>query len=220
MSSESTHPATTCDARRGLLEAAQGCERALVRFPGDDSDHQRAQAMLTALAAHCRTAASVFTADPTLADEPYGTGRFRAVDLLAELARQTRGLLRNACSDAGLDRWPRQARWEETEALFTRAVQFAEVIPRAVPRRDYATEAGSQTISRDRLAAHADDLATAADSVRVAIGAALRLPHPDPHALALADLADQLARYADELAVHHKKQTDELGAACGLPDYT
>jgi hypothetical protein len=35
----------------------------------------------------------------------------------------------------------------------------------------------------------------------------------------LADLADQLARYADELAAQHEKRTDELGAACGLPGY-
>lgn len=219
MSSVPTRPATTCDAHRGLLEAAEGCDRGLARFAGDDAGHQRARAMLTALAKHCRTAAGVFTTDPTLADEPYGTGRFRAVDLLAELARQTRSLLSNACSDVGLDRWPRQARWEEAEALFARAVFFAEVIPTAVPRCDHATEAGSRAISRDRLAAYAGDLSTAADSVRAAIGAALRLPHPDPAALALAELADQLTRHAAELAGHHEKRTDALGAASGLPGY-
>lgn len=219
MSSVPTRPAATREEHRGLLEAAEGCERAVARFAGGDVGHQRARVILSALAEHCRVAAGVFTTDPTLADEPYGTGRFRAVDLLAELARQTRSLLRIACTDGARGRRSRDDCWDEVEALFERAVHFAEVIPTVVPRRDHATEAGSRAISRDRLAAYSGHLSTAADSVRAAIGAALRLPHPDPQALALAELADQLARHAAELAAHHETRTDELGAACGLPGY-
>lgn len=206
----------TCEAHRGLLEAAEECDRDLARFLGAEKGHWRARVILTALGEHCRTAARVFDDDPTLADEPYDTGRFRAVDLLAELARQTRTLLRNACSDTGLDRWPREARWEEAEALFVRAVVFAKVIPQVVPRRDYATEAGSRAISRARLAAYSGHLSTAADSVRAAVAAALRMPHPDPVALGLAAFADRLEQRADELEAHHAKQTSALAAACGL----
>lgn len=205
-----------CQAHAGLLEAAETCDRALARFPGDDPGHQRAREILTALAGHCRTVAGVFDTDPTLTGEPPNTGRFRAVDLLAELARQTRSLLANACSDYGLDRWPRQARWDEAEALFARAVHFAEVIPQAVPRRDHGTEAGSLAISRDRLAANAGQLSAAADSIRAAVADALRLPHPDPQALALAGLGEQLARQAAALAAHGEERTDALAAACGL----
>lgn len=210
----------TCWAHRSLLEAAEECGRDLARFPNAEEGHWRARTILEALAGHCRTAAGVFDDDPTLADEPYETGRFRAVDLLAELVRQTRALLRNACGDTGLDRWPREDRWEEAEALFVRAVKFAKVIPQVVPRLDYATEAGSRAISHDRLAASSEHLTAAADSVRYAVGDALRLPHPDPMAVALAGLADQLAHSAQELEAHYERRTRALHTAAGLSGYT
>lgn len=199
------------------MEAAENCDRALCRFPGDDPDHRRARDILTSLSGHCRTAAAAFDADPTLLDEPDRTGRFRAADILAGLAHQMCGLLRSACSDTGLDRWPRQTRWEEVEALFARAAHLAEVIPQVIPRRDHATEAGSRAISRDRLAAYADCLVDVVDIIDASIGPALRLPHPDPAAFALADLAEDLARHAANLDAHHTQRFDALAAACGLP---
>ncbi|MFC0430042.1 hypothetical protein [Kutzneria buriramensis] len=204
----------TCREHQFLLEEIARCHRDLAQFPGEDPDHQRAREILAELAEHCRAAATVFVVDPTLADEPHGTHRFRTIDLLAELTRQSRGLLRGACSTVALDRWPRQARWDELEALLARTAEIAAVVPQAIPRLDYATEAGSRRISRDRLAAHARQLATAADEIRDAVAAALRLSHPDPQALELAGLADQLKRYGDDLAVHHTERTDALAAAC------
>ncbi|MFC0431058.1 hypothetical protein [Kutzneria buriramensis] len=219
MSRALANPAATCREHQHLLDEVAHCTRDLSRFADDEPDHRRAREILTELADHCRSAAGVFTTDPTLADEPYDTGRYRAIDLLAELARQTRQMLRSACSDVRLDRWPRQDRWDEAEAIFTRAVHYATVIPQAVPRRDHATEAGSRRISRDRLAAHSRQLTTAADDIRDAVAAALRLPYPDPQALALVELADQLTQHAEDLAAHHMQQTNALGAACGLPGY-
>jgi hypothetical protein len=222
MSSTHTRPAASCREHRSLLEYAVACDQKLARFPGEEHGHRRAREILTALAGHCRAvAAGVFEVDPTLADEPPGTGRFRAIDLFTELVRQTQSMLINACTPgtAGLDRWPRETRWAEAEALYERAVYFAEVIPQAVPRRDHATKTGSRMISRDRLAANYETLAIAAEGIRAAVASALRLPHPDPQVLALIAIADQLTRHADELGAHHQQRTDALGAACGLPGY-
>lgn len=218
MPREHAHSGATCEPHRDLLVAAARCERALAAFPDDDPDHRRARAILTATARHCRTAAQVFDLDPTLADELHDTGRLRAIDLLAELARQLRPALRFACSKTDLDRWPRQTRWDEAEALVARGTDLAETIVQVLPRPDHATEAGSQAISHDRLAAHADGLSDAAATIRAAIADALRLPHPDPQALALARLADQLARQADDLAAHHAEQAGALATACGLAE--
>jgi hypothetical protein len=95
--------------------------------------------MLTATAAHCRHAATVYDLDPTLADEPW-----REVDLLVELARQVSAMVRNALSDWGLDRWPAADRWAEAEALFERVGVIAEKVVTDLPRRDHAIAIGSR----------------------------------------------------------------------------
>lgn len=207
---------STSTEHRALLQAAQRCVAAQDRFPDDSADHKRAGVILAELAGHCRAAATVFDIDPTLADEPYDTGRFRWIDVLVEMTRQAKPLLTQACGDRHLDRWPRAERWAEIEALTSRAAQIAEAIPRVVPRRDHDTEAGSRAISRDRLAVHARDLALAAESVRDATQAARRLPHPDPMVLALAALAEQLERHAGDLAAHRETQLGDLDAAFDL----
>lgn len=209
-----------CLPHQQLLDTIARCQSELNRYPDDDPGHHRAREILTALAQHSRRVAGVFDTDPTLAGEPYETGRFRAIDLFAELARQTIYLLRSACGNVRLDRWPREMRWAETEAIFARAEHYADVIPQIVPRRDHACEAGSQAISRNRLAAHAHDLAVAAQGIQASVEAALRMPHPDPQALALAQLADQLAHQATELAAHHQEQSHALAVACGMPGAT
>lgn len=191
----------------------------LDRFPGEQAEHQRARAILTALAESCRTAAAMFDLDPTLAGDPYGTGRFRTIDLLTELTRQTRTMLTVACTDGLRGRRSAQDCWAEAEALYERALFFAERIPDTVPRRDHTSEAGSRAISRERLATHAEELTRAADTVRQAVADALRLPHPDPDALALAALADRLTQQAADLAEQHAHQVAELHAALGLPGY-
>lgn len=211
--------AVMCSTQRNLLEVGARCTTELDRFPDEQADHQRARAMLTALAESCRTAAAVFDIDPTLAGDPYGPGRFRTIDLLTELARQTRTMLTVACTDGLRGRRSAQDCWAEAEALYERAMFFADRIPDAVPRRDHASEAGSRAISRERLATHADELTRAADTVRQAVADALRLPHPDPEALALAELADRLTQQAADLAEQHAHQAAELSAALGLPGH-
>jgi hypothetical protein len=77
-------------------------------------------------------------------------------------------------------------------------VVFAEVLLQVAPRRNHAIEAGPQAISRDRLTVHAGRAAQpGGETIHAALDAALRLSQPDPQFLALADLADQLARHAD-----------------------
>lgn len=211
--------AVMCSTQRSLLDVGARCASELDRFPGEQAEHHRARTMLTALAKSCRTAAAVFDLDPTLAGDPYGTGRFRALDLLAELARQTRTMLTMAGTDRLRGRRSAQDCWAEAEALFDRAMFFAERIPAVVRRRDHASEAGSRAISRERLATHADELTRAAETVRHAVADALRLPHPDPDALALAALADRLIQQAAELAEQHAHQVVTLSAALGLPGH-
>lgn len=196
-----------CAEHEGLLAAAQRCVQARNRFLDDSTDHHRARWILAAMASHCRYAANVFAIDPTLASEPYNTGRFRSIDLLAEMARQVKPLLVQACDprDTGRMR-PRQERWDEVEALFDRAKQIARTIVDVVPRHDHDTELGSRAISRDRLAANAHELADAAAQVRAACGAAqYNLPHVDPTVHELTAIARQLEQHATDLAAHAEK---------------
>lgn len=88
----------TCPEHRQILEAVARCEQDLLHFQEDSPEHDRARQILTGLAGRLREAAEVFDIDPTLADEPFTTGRFRALELLAELARQIPAGLRNATS--------------------------------------------------------------------------------------------------------------------------
>lgn len=204
-------------SREYLVRCARRCMEQVDRYAELSADHARAREILTAMAGHCRTAAAVFDIDPTLFDDPYDSGRFRVLDLLAELARQMGPLLNYACSSTGLDKRPRQDRWDEVEAMAARAAHFARLIPQAVPRRDHATMAGSWRISRDRLATRAGDLAAAALEIDAACGPArLRLPHLDPTVGELSAMADRLGQIAAELSAYHDQQRDALEVATGL----
>lgn len=207
-------------AHRDLLESAARLEKKRARFTGEEPGQHRAARILGDLAGRCRAAAAALMEDPTLASEPVCSARFRPVDLLAELARQLAPLLVNAeLNHVGLDRWPREQRWAEAEALYRRACEFADLIPRTVVRPDHATVAGCQAISRARLAAHAGDVRVAADLLRGALADAMRgLPHPDPQASELAELADILRQHAEQLAAVQAGLPDPLALPGGQRD--
>lgn len=199
--------------QRELLGNAAACERHRAHYPGDDAEHVRAREMLSGMATACRAVVAVFDIDPTLADEPYGTGRFRGIDLLNGLVSQLRGFLRLSVFANHPRLRPREQRWEEAEALYERALWFAEILPQVVPRAGAETVEGVRAVSRERLAAQNSSLATAAAIVRSAVADALRLAHPDPDALALIELAAQLERHAAELDVEHSASCESMTAA-------
>lgn len=206
-----------CAERENLRDAAARCEQARVRFAGSSDDHVRARQILALMAKHCTDAAAVFDIDPTLTTEPYGTGRFRAVDLLAELARMIKPRLAHACSDQFLDRQPRQDRWDEVDAIAARAEKLAAIVVDVVPRRDHDTEDGSRRISRARLAAQSRVLADAAAEVRAVCGGAqLGLPHVDGTVGDLTTLAAQLEQIAAALDAEHERYVAALSTAVGL----
>lgn len=169
--------------------------------------------MLAEMASWCRAAMAVFETDPTLADEPYETGQLRSIDLLVDLIGGLSRLLLSATGSFGLDRWPRADRWEEAEAMYEHTESLAAAVLTVVPRPEHHTPAGSRTISRHRLAANHGSLLDAAATIRSAVAAALRLPHPDPHAVALAELADQLQRDATDLETIHTAHRESLDLA-------
>lgn len=202
-----------------LQAVARRCEQEHERFPDDSIEHKRAREILTAMAGHCRTAASVFGIDPTLATEPRDTGRFRSIDLLAELGRMIRPLLRQACSDHKLDRDHHPERWEEVEAIVVRAGQIARSTVDVVPRRDYFTVVGRRRISRERLAARAHHLSEAAGEIRHACDVQLGPQAADPLVAYLAGMVSQLERYAEVLTTEREKTNEVLSASLCLPTH-
>jgi hypothetical protein len=187
-----------------LHEQARACDSDVRRYDGDDDAFAgRARRMLTETAQTCRDAAGVFEADPTLADEPYETGRLCAVAVLAVVAGQLRGALRRALVDTdaagGLTREQRRA---EAEAAYEGVCSVAKHVREDVPR-DHMSAAAVREISRARLVAQSDGVAAAADRLAQAVAGALGLPHPDPRAVELAALADDLTQCAAALAVEH-----------------
>jgi hypothetical protein len=208
---------STIKEHDALIEAARRSENQRDRFNENTTGGRRAREILAGLAEHCRVAAAALLTDPTLATEPFSTGRFRSVDLLTELSRQLTSLVRQAeLDDCGRARWPRERRWEEAEALFVRFVELAKAVPTVVPRPDHATIAGSRAISTARLAARHSELTEAAMAIESAVAAALTLPHPDPRALELAELAARLHRTAVSLDVEHDTSRAELEIALRL----
>lgn len=198
-----TTPADTgiCRNHRELLNAAMKCETAAARFIGASDAHAHARAMLTTLAEEIYSAATVFESDPTLATEHDWSPRFRVIDLLIELGRQLPAELRYACGDRPhFQHQPLADRWEQADTLYTRAVEVAGAIRVEVPRPDHATPAGQQAISLERLTAHHSDITQAASLIHNAVGHALKLTHPDPHAVELAALADRVAQIASALS--------------------
>lgn len=200
-----------------LLAAASRCAAQATHYPDDTPQHTRAREMLTSAAAACHQAAQVFVLDPTLADEPAETDRGRGVDLLTELVRQFLAFLRGTVfSDYGLDRWPRDRRWAEAEAIHARIVDVGELVLAAVPRLDHDTVTGAQAISAARLAARHAQVDQAARLLTDAITAAARLPHPDPRVAWLAEVAGQLRQTAVDLAAEHEQTTTTLAKGLGM----
>lgn len=190
--------------KQTLLDKADACDRQAAALDPEQPGADRAREMLTTAAAHLRRAATVYDLDPTLADEPHGV---RDVDLLVEFGRQMPPLLRNCLSEKNLDRWPRQGRWDEAEALFARLGGAAGRLIREVPRRDHATVEGSQAISRGRLAGNAYLLRRAAEMIRHALEpASKRLPHQAPEVAELARLAAEVDRVAASLEPEEGKE--------------
>lgn len=210
-----------CDEYGDLQDAAQRCEQARIRFPGGTADESRAREILTGMAVHCRLAATVFDIDPTLATEPSDTDRFRAIDLLLEMARMVQPLLRVACyypDGVASHLAPKQERWDEIEALFARAGEIAQSIVDVVPRRDYFTIVGAGRIMRERLAARAHHLSEAAGEIRHACDVQEGLPTGDaPLVEYLMSMVAQLERYAEVLTAERKKTVAMLAGAAHLP---
>ena len=95
-------------------------------------------------------------------------------------------------------------------------MQLGELIQQHVPRRDHATVAGSQAISRARLAASYAGLTDAARTLESAAAAALRLPHSDPLALTVCVMAGWLQRQAAALEAEHEAACAELATTFGF----
>lgn len=198
-----------------LTHTIQRCSRVLDKLDRDKAEHRRAGEILAATVEQCQAIAAAIKSDPTLADEPYETRRDLAVDLYGDIARQLVNAVTMMC-DPRADLRVRHSRREDAAALAARAAPLADRIVEAIPRRDHATEAGSLAISRDRLAARYRDLTEAADSIRYAIAPALLLATPDPQAIQLAGIAEQLDQAAAELATHHEARHEAVRDACGL----
>jgi hypothetical protein len=90
--------------------------------------------------------------------------------------------------------------------MYARLQVLGDHVRTRVPR-DHATAAGRQAISGARLAARSSDVADAAESLQHAVVSALRLDDPDPRAVELPALAEQLHQRATELADEHKLLT-------------
>lgn len=209
-----------CSERGHLLGAAERCEQAGAKFADGSAEHTRAREVLAGMAAHCRRAARVFDLDPTLATEPADTCRFRALDLLTELARQVKPLLMQACYREPASRTllpPKQDQWDEVEALFTRAGEIASAIVDVVPRLDHATVTGARAISRERLAARAHHLSEAAGEIRHACDVQDGLQVADPLIDYLRAMVEQIEHHADVLTAEREATVATLAAAAHLP---
>lgn len=204
------------DEHRSLLSAAAACTRDLDRHRGDEHGKPRVREMLTGAAQACRAVAKVFELDPTLADEPSCTGRFRGIDLLTELTRHFRSFLSLSLFSEYSRARPIAERWEEAEAIYQRIVFFGERLPTVIPRPDTDTEEGLRAVSRARLAACSSTMLDAAQSLRGALTEALRVSAPDPRALALDRIAGLIETTALELEAEHSAAAAAMSTALGL----
>ncbi|MFF3443611.1 hypothetical protein [Streptosporangium sp. NPDC002721] len=173
-----------------FLRHAASAEQAAYSAP------DRGASLLGVIAKTCRAAADVYASDPTLDGCP--AGRERDLDLVEELCRQIRSLIRSAVSGRGAARWPVEDRWVEAEAL-TGRLPVILGRARAVARTDHDTPDGSREISRLWLAAASTQIRAAGEQLQAAIRRAGRLPHPAPEVAELADLAERVIEHADKL---------------------
>jgi len=167
------------------------------RVPADGSPVVALARQRAAAAAEAVTAA--LGADPTLAERQQ-----RDLDVLAEILRRLTPLARQAArhqdhqrlatagaSTAHLGRINPLAP-EELDAVSERCTVLAERITAAV-LTDWNTALRIRELSTMRMP-DKQELAEIADALRRAVAPALDLPCPDPEAVRLAVLADQIAR--------------------------
>lgn len=150
-------------------------------------------------------AAEALKIDPTLAEPD----RCRGIDLLTELLRQLKPLARQAethLEKQRLEQLPGTERQiarlgrtnpialEELDALSRRAVDLAQEI-RAAALPDWNTPTRIRERST-RLLPGPDRLEDIAEQLRTAARPSASLSHPDPQAVRLTDLADQISAIA------------------------
>lgn len=142
--------------------------------------------------------AAALAADPTLAEHQQ-----RWLDVLAELLRRLAALARQAAAAAESERLaaigesaahlgrvnPLAA--EEMDAVSARCTELAAQVA-AAARPDWNTPRRWRELSASRMPGEYD-LAEIAGLLRRAVAPALDLPYPDPEAVRLAALADQIA---------------------------
>lgn len=173
-----------------FLGKADSADRATTNVP------ERGLALLASIAEACRAAAEIYASDPTLDGCP--AGRERTLDLIDEMCRQIRGVVRSAVSARGVDRWPIEDRWVEAEAMTARLpVLLARA--RAVARTDHATEEGSRAISRMWLVAASRSVRDAGEQLQAALVRARSLPYPALEIAELAEIAERIIKRANEL---------------------
>lgn len=170
------------------------------RVPADGSlAVSRARQRASAAA---ETAAAALGVDPTLAERQQ-----RWLDVLAEVLRRLAGLARQAAVAAESERLaaagastahlgrinPLAA--EELDEVSARCTELAaQVAAEAWP--DWNSPARLRELSTSRMPAE-HKLAEIADRLRRAVAPALDLPYPDPEAVRLAKLADQIVKRTD-----------------------
>jgi integrase len=211
-----------------LRDVAAACEQTAAgdRFIGDREVLVWARGRLAEATVACRELAAALGTDSTLATEPADSSRFRAADVVVEIARQLQPLLRQATVPAGSggrDAEPGRLaeRRDEADALTARLRQLAADAARLIPRADARTETGAREISRHRLAGHSAALREAAALLQAATQDALALAHPDPAAVSLAEMAVQIRAHDTELrewSTRHPDPADQLLAVGRLVD--
>ena len=189
---ESAWPYDALRTRVRLQRHTAETERAMDGLCG------RGVALLAAVADAYRTAAEIYSSDPTL--ENCTAGRERELNLAEEICRQVSSLVRSAANGRGADRWPLEARWEEAEAIAARLPQIL-ADARAHARPDYATPEGSQAISRMWLAASSHRISAAGEALREALTKASSVPYPAPEIAELEALAAEVIKRAEALEV-------------------
>lgn len=199
-------PRVTFEQHEALHRAAAACGKAIDRLQARapaGPQRDRAEGMLTRLGALSRTAADALLTDPTLRTEPRWTFfGWRLVDLYCELVRQVGTLLVASVFDpGGQENWPTEQRWAEAQALYERALDFADLIPVVVPRADHDSITGSRAICLGRLAGYHGQFLAAAEMIESAVlTASDGLLYPALEARELAGLARQLRRHIVTLA--------------------
>jgi hypothetical protein len=152
----------------------------------EQTDDDRARRLLTSAAEVLRQAeelaATAWRSDVSYQD--------RHLDLLDELGRRVKTMVRSAVGGRLLGRWSVEQRWSWAEDLVARMPQVLERARAASV--DTAVRVRSHRESLRRLAAAADAIETAADEVRRAIGPAMAVPYAHPDVITVGGLAEEI----------------------------